>query len=355
MESQRHPIDHPAAWKASELTGKDAVSVDLSDRHLQAFDQALREVQRRQLTLYEIEQSSFDLAEIEDDVSTWRDQVMQGRGLIVLRRIPVWKYQQAELEMIFWGLGAHFGTAMSQSMMGDRLGHVIDVGGKDPRERAYRNSRELALHTDACDVVTMFCLRQAMRGGISGFSSGSAIYNKILSLRPELLDPLFDGYYYHRFGEEQPGESPVTPHKVPVFSECEGCFSVHYLRAYIDLAYQELGTELGAQELEALDLFDQVADSEDIRLDFMLEPGDAVFFNNQTMLHTRTAFEDDADPEKKRHMFRLWLVAHQRRPVVDTLRMYDGDGIAEQKGRSTYFAGDLNYKEFTRSGQSSPD
>ncbi len=56
--------------------------------------------------------------------------------------------------------------------MGDRLGHVVDVAGKDPKERAYRNSTELALHTDACDAVAMLCLQKAARGRASGFTSG---------------------------------------------------------------------------------------------------------------------------------------------------------------------------------------
>ena len=36
-------------------------------------------------------------------------------------------------------------------------------------------------------------------------------------------------------------------------------------------------------------------------------PGDMQFLNNHWILHSRTAFEDFAEPERRRHLFRLWL------------------------------------------------
>src|SRR5215510_4407745 len=105
--------------------------------------------------------------------------------------------------------------------MGDRIGHVTDVGGQDRRERAYRNSRELTMHTDRCDVIGMLCVRKARRGGVSGYSSAHTIYNDILASRPALLEPLFRGFPYHRRGEQLPGEPIVTPAPVPVLSWSE--------------------------------------------------------------------------------------------------------------------------------------
>ena len=36
-------------------------------------------------------------------------------------------------------------------------------------------------------------------------------------------------------------------------------------------------------------------------------PGDVQILNNHTMLHARTGYEDWPEPEKKRHLLRLWL------------------------------------------------
>jgi len=345
VQSTYNNIDHPSAWKTSELD-KSRITISLDEQHLQALDEALRNVQSCNHALYDITRANFSLDTIKKDVTDWSSKVMQGRGILLLSGLPVKEYTIEEIEIIYWGLGCHFGTPMSQSTLGDRMGHVVDIGGKDARERAYRNSTELALHTDACDVVAMLCIRKAMRGGLSGYTSGLAVHNEILRTHPDLLECLYKGYRYHRFGEEQPGEPPVTPYPIPVFSERDGYVSMNYLRAYIDLAYQELDENLSNKEVQALDVFDDISNSDDYRMNFMMEPGDIVFFNNLTVLHTRGEFFDADEEYLKRHLLRLWLVAHQRRPVIETLRVYEGDGIAERENGSTYFDHDLTYREF---------
>ena len=271
---------------------------------------------------------------------------MDGSGMVILSGIPLDRYSKDELGMIHFGLGTHFGEAMSQSVMGDRLGHVINVGGKDPKERAYRNSTELDMHTDACDVVAMMCLQKARRGGYSGFVSAVSIYNEILQRQPDLLPVLFEGFHYHRFGEEAPGESPVTEEKIPVFSFSDGLLSVNYLRSYIEMAAEELKTPLTSRQVAALNLVDEIAQDDRFALKFISQPGDVVFFNNLTVLHNRTAFEDSDIEVEKRHLLRLWLVAHAPRPVCDNLRIYEGRGIDKQDGKSTYFEGRLEYSRF---------
>ena len=38
-----------------------------------------------------------------------------------------------------------------------------------------------------------------------------------------------------------------------------------------------------------------------------LLPGDMQFISNHTIVHARTVYEDEEEPEKKRHLLRLWL------------------------------------------------
>ena len=203
------PVDHVSAWRASECD-RDSFTITLEARHLDAFDLALQTVKQNTDNPESITRDDFRLSEIEGDVAAWRNQVMDHSGIVILSGFPVDQYSHNDLGMIHFGLGTHFGTAMSQSVMGDRLGHVVNVGGKDPKERAYRNSTELDMHTDACDVVAMMCLQKAMSGGYSGYVSAISIYNEILRREPGLMPTLAEGFHYHRFGEEAPGQSPVT-------------------------------------------------------------------------------------------------------------------------------------------------
>jgi hypothetical protein len=338
--TRRDPIRGRSAWRPSDFPTPDAYSVTLTETHFAAFDAALAENRCAGRGTEEITAQDFALAPIAADVAAWRDEVLHGRGFIVLRELPRARYTADDLGMLFFGLGTHFGRAVSQSSMGDRLGHVVDIGGKDRRERAYRNSRELTLHTDRADVVGMLCIRKAAEGGLSGYASVHTIYNEILASRPELLDPLFAGFPYHRRGEEAAGEPAITPYRVPVLSTSDGEMSAVWLRAYIDMAAKELAAPLTEQEVAALDSFEEVGRRDDVQLTFMLEPGHAIFFNNCTMLHNRTSFEDDPDPARKRHLLRLWLMLDGRRPLAPAVHAYKGTrGIVGHADSSTYYRG----------------
>ena len=125
-----------------------------------------------------------------------------------------------------------------------------------------------------------------------------------------------------------------------MLSEWEGELSVVFLRAYIEMAAKELGTPLTDMEREALDCFEEVARRPDVKLEFTLEPGEAIFFNNCTMLHNRTAFEDGPDPARKRHLLRLWLMLDGRRPLAPAVHAYKGTrGIVGRHAGSTYYTG----------------
>jgi hypothetical protein len=337
-------FDHPAAWHTGDLGGVDALAVDLEDRHITALCEALRTSRRGARCAGLPEDSEFVLEGIEDDIAAWREQVRNGRGFVLLRGFPVTDLPLDDVEAMYYGLGQWFGRPVSQSNMGDLVGHVVDVGGKDTRERAYRNSAELRLHTDRCDHLGMLCIRPAMSGGVSGYASALTIHNEMLATRPDLLQELYRGFRLHRFGEQGPGEPPVTDMPIPVVSVADGAPCVVYLRGYIDLAVQEGHCTLTASQREALDYLDALSNREDIRLDFTMQPGDLLFFNNCLLLHTRTAFEDSPDPALRRHLLRLWLM-EDGRPAVEGVRAHKGKGgIPPQKGRGTFYEtrGQLN-------------
>jgi alpha-ketoglutarate-dependent taurine dioxygenase len=42
-----------------------------------------------------------------------------------------------------------------------------------------------------------------------------------------------------------------------------------------------------------------------------LREGDMQFLNNHVVLHSRTAFEDYPEEERRRHLLRLWIAADE--------------------------------------------
>jgi len=332
-------IDHPAAWHVNELGGADRIALRLETRHLDALDAAVRRSKKDAIPVESLTRETFPLEPIASDVEQWRQELTQGRGLLLLRGFPVGDYDVDDMGRMFMGLGAHFGYAVSQNNLGEKLGHVVNVGDKDRRERAYRNSRGLSLHTDRCDDIGMLCLQKACSGGESGYASALTIHNEILATRPDLLAPLYAGFRLHRFGEQPPGEPPITRLRVPIFSLEDGYFNVVYIRGYIDLAVDEGLYALDEKSRQALDYFDEVANRPDIRLDVMLQPGDGMFTNNCLLLHRRTAFEDCEEPGLKRHLLRLWLMDEARSAVAAVRSHKNRAGIEKLDHRGTYYAG----------------
>jgi hypothetical protein len=338
-ETQFKPLDHPAAWKATAFRSKDDFSLDLSARQIDALEAETAAFKKSGGDHADLNPRTFPLASIRDDLQSWRNEILHGRGLLMLRGFPVDRMDEDDLRLLFLGLGTHFGRPVSQSANGELIGDVVNIGDKDRNERAYRSSRELKLHTDRCDHIGMLCIRKAMEGGTSGYASALAVHNEILATKPELLGPLYNGFHHHRFGEQPPGEPVVTKERIPTFSVTDGVPNVICIRGYIELAVDEGHVALSDLEMEALDTFEALADQPEFRLDLTIEPGEATFMNNCCILHTRTAFEDSPDPAQKRLLFRLWL-REDERPSAPGVIVHKGQGILPREGKGTYYTAD---------------
>ena len=329
-----HHIEHPSAWTGAALGGKAALAFDLESRHLAVFERAVARVRARGLGLREAGRGDFSLGAVAGEVAAIKRELDEGRGLVLVRGFPVGRWAPEDVELMYWGLGAHLGTAASQSVMGDRLGHVVDVSDTDPDARAYRSRRELSLHNDFGDYHGMLSLQVARRGGESRFASCITVHNVMLAEAPEHLPRLYRGYPLYRLGEEAEGEAPCTPHRVPVFSVCRGRLSCRYMRGFIEAGATLSGEPLGASDVAALDCLDSIAHRDEVMIEFLLEPGEAVFYNNLVVMHARAAFENGDSEHARRHLLRLWLYAEEGRPVVPEIEVFDSPGIPPQAGRS---------------------
>jgi hypothetical protein len=341
-------IDHPSAWKGSDFASKDDIAFDLEPRHLDAFARAMDKIRRQGLGLDDVERAHFEVPEIAGELAALLREIQDGRGLVLVRGFPLADYTEDEIGIIYWGIGTHLGVGVSQSVMGDRLGHVADFSKDDPNARAYRNKQELSLHTDMSDIISLLSLQKSARGGLSRLASIVAIHNEMLLEHPEHLAVLYRGFPYHRIGEEAPGDSPVTPWNVPVFSYLDGLLSARYVRECILAGAKLEEREIPEDEMAALDCFNAIANREDVVYEFQLEPGEAMFVNNFLVLHARTAFEDDEDAGLKRHLLRLWLDVPGGRPYPETMNIYGTTGIAFQEGKTPSYAGKA-YEELLNS------
>ena len=73
---------------------------------------------------------------------------------------------------------------------------------------------------------------------------------------------------------------------------------------------EELGWSRGTISLAAaLGALEATANDPALFLDMEFRPGDIQLLKNSVILHKRTGYEDWDEPERKRHLLRLWLAA----------------------------------------------
>jgi hypothetical protein len=332
------PIDHPMAWRGADIPSKEAIAFDLSARHAAALAEVAARIGKAGLALGQIEPLHCRHPALDADLERVFDEIQEGRGIVIIRGIPVAGHSVDEVSTMFWALGTHFGRGVSQSALGDLLGQVRDETppGGEESARGYTSRRELSLHVDLAQIVGLMCVRQARAGGASQYASGLAIFNHILATRPDLLPVLYRGFPYHRRGEEAADQPCITPYDIPVFSERDGEISVFMVREICNAAFRELKRAFTPEEIDAIDTFRATA--RELQFETRLEPGEATFLNNYTVMHARSEFDDWDMPEQKRLMLRLWLdVERKARPVVPEIHIYENrggrSGIDPQPGR----------------------
>jgi hypothetical protein len=307
-------IEHPAAWTSRETGSVDRFAYDLSDTQLDAIDWLLSKT--RHLRPQQVTRQDFSHPAIDGTLRDFLQTIMHGRGVVLIRGITRERYSEEDFERIYWGFGTHWGNAVTQSSFGDRLGHVRDEKGNNPNRRKYRTKDALKPHTDFFEIVGLMTVQKAASGGLSEIVSALAMHNEIFRTRPELLEPLYRGYYYAS-SEASSTRNPVTSYHVPIFSCVDGHVSVGYIRRFMFLAAQKRGEMVPPDLVEAIEYFDELAQRDDLRFQFMLEPGQMIVYNNLVTLHGRTDFEDS--PGHTRHLLRLWLEVPDGRPVVPAM------------------------------------
>lgn len=310
------PIKGPFAWHGSDLERSTDWIETISPEEVAEVEAAMRNVKTRGLELHEVRRADFPLPILSKRLARIAKELESGRGIVLLRGLPVEKFSDPETRFIVWGVGAHLGIPVSQSKNGELLGEVRDLGVKlgTPTSRGYRTKEHLRFHTDLGDLVLLLCVHKAKSGGLSRVVSSAAIHNEILKRRPDLLQLLFENYHHSRQGEEAPGQGPW--YAKPVFGLRDGFFTSQYSRSFVESAQRFPDVpRITPEQNEALDLLAQVA--EEICLHMEMEPGDIQILNNHVTYHSRTGYEDHEDEAKKRLLFRLWLSTPNNRPLPE--------------------------------------
>jgi hypothetical protein len=335
--SSRPLVEGPSAWVGADMRGRDAEwSYRLSPPEIAEIETAVQAVRARGLDIADIRRGDFPLPRLGPVLDRLRGEVLDGRGFVLLRGLPVEDRRIIDSATAYWGIGTHFGSARSQNAQGHLLGHVYDLGkglsATNPNLRSYATAERQNFHIDRCDVVALLCLRRAKSGGLSTIVSSMTVHNVMAERRPDLLERLYRPFPVDRRGEVPEGKAPF--YEAPVFNPHSGHVSVLYSRLHIGSAQRfPEARRLTAEDIEALDMLAALAGDPELRLDMNFMPGDIQFLHNHTILHARSAYQDWPEAGRKRHLLRLWLAPPGARPLPPVFaECYGGLTIGDRGG-----------------------
>jgi alpha-ketoglutarate-dependent taurine dioxygenase len=300
------------AWRAADLGPESSWRCPLPARSAAAILELARELASGRVSLVETQLSDRDRLAWSADYAPVADALENGRGFVILSGpsdpTPSLGIQLA----LYWVLGQILGEPVVQNVEGVRLYDVRDTGqslGQGARFSV--TNYESTFHTDASfqdgvvDYVGLLCVQTAKSGGLSQLVSGISAAAELARAEPGVIEVLAQPFHVDRRGGMRPGESPTT--RRPVLARTGDEILYRYLRAWIEAGHQKSGVPLTSDQVRALDALDRTLARRDLRVEFMLRPGDMLLANNRWILHNRTAFEDHATPGRRRHYVRLWL------------------------------------------------
>ncbi len=307
-------------WIAQDLQDTSRWIRYFSAAELEAVDRAISAARQASLGLGDLTRINFPLKDLRASFDRVLQELEHGLGFFVLRGLPAGKYSKDDMRLLYWGMGLHLGTAVTQSNRGDMLGDVRDFGVNTfaKKGRGYMSRQHLEFHADTCDVVCLMVLRVAKSGGLSRFCSSIAIHDEIARTRPDLLDLLYQPFAMSWKGQEGPGETAW--YLQPMFSKEQGLLSSRFIPQHVighsvDAALFPDLPPLKPQQREAIETVQTLANDPKFYGEMMFEPGDMQFMNNHVMYHSRTEFEDHDEADNKRHLIRLWLSVPNSRPL----------------------------------------
>jgi hypothetical protein len=311
-------IEGPSAWRRDQLRAED-YRVALSGPCLAEIRSVAGDIRAYPLPMVVRRPDEFDLPHCRAAMGEVRKILNRGVRFAIVDRLPLAELDPETATAVYWLLASMVARPVAQKLDGTLVYDVRDTGRQalpGSGVRPDQTNIEIKFHTDNAynttppDHVALLCLKPAKAGGHSRVSSFHTLHNALLDRHPETLARLYRAFWFDRQREFHDGDSPIF--SAPVFTaegELLARYSTHQIRGGYALRGEPLDNEGATAVAAMLELFDD----ETLSADFDLEPGQMQFVNNRVLGHSRSEFEDYEEPERRRHLVRLWLRDHGRR------------------------------------------
>ncbi|PWW73184.1 Clavaminate synthase-like protein [Tuber magnatum] len=338
-------VDSPLAWTGSELE-KEEYTIPLSGEDILEIERGLRDFKESKLPISLITRQTFRLPTLGPRLVSLGVSLYHGRGFFVLRGLNPKKYSSEENVLIYVGISCWVaekrgrqdehnnmlcgGSFSVQCIKPERA----SVAPDSVRQAPYSNVQQ-PYHTDIGDILALYTLGQAYKGGRSKLASTGAIYNELAETRPDHIDTLQSPeWIFDTFGRA--GE---PYYKRPLLFNQDGKVVFAFSRRILtgsEVSPRTKGIpEMTDAQADALDAVHFTADKHALTLDDG-QLGDILFWNNMSIVHARQGFVDGGPMDQKRHLLRLWLRNELAWETPEVLRSawnvaYGSEDVSEEQ------------------------
>src|SRR5262249_30792889 len=93
-------IDHPGAWKVADFKSPADYTIELTAAELRDIEKAMAGLKSAGLGLDQLQREHFEVPSLQPIINEIRSQIADGRGFVLLRRLPIEDYSKDEIGMI---------------------------------------------------------------------------------------------------------------------------------------------------------------------------------------------------------------------------------------------------------------
>lgn len=304
----------PRAWTRATIGPADWV-VPLPDAARRELLAVRDELRRAPVPTFLLDPKDFALDACRATMAEVRSVTRSGPMFAVLDHLPIDEVAREEAIALYWLLSSLLARPVAQKLNGQMFYDVMDTGAKIKPGSGIRptvTNVDLRFHNDNSynetppEFVCLLCLHPAMQGGISQVMSVATVHDVLERQHPELMPRLYRPFWYDRHAEHQPGES--TTFAAPLFERgADGAIKARLALGEIHAGYELRGERLDNETAAALSAVQSVFDQPELHVELGFEAGQIQYVNNRATGHARTEFTDFPEPERKRHLVRLWL------------------------------------------------
>ena len=302
-------------WRGDTLPA-DAGRMALPAAVEQELDDVAARLDRDPLPLLVLRPEDFALGASRAFMREVKRTIDEGPGFAIVDRLPVDRWSPNGARAVWWLLASLVARPVAQKWDGTSIYDVTDLGrppgnGVRPDVTNYEQN----FHTDNSynnvppHYVGLFCLRTAMEGGVSGIVNFVAAHEEMRRRHPDLLQRLYQPFYFDRQREHAPDDAMTTHH--PMFERQSegGCERLIARLSHFQVknGHKIAGVALDAQGAAALEAFEAILNEPGMAARFHFEPGQIQLIDNRALGHKRTSFKDWPEAERKRLLIRLWL------------------------------------------------